>query len=198
MRSLIVDTGSSVSILQPRVSSSEVKVTSLKPYGVTGEALDIKGRQAVSFELGGREYNHTFLVCALPTEAAGLLGTDFVIDFECGKMSFSDISKAPRVLSNTRDDRAVLTIFVQDKEGHSPQPKERAATQMDEQLLASSRRETAEPQNKTWFGKAKENITLPPRCSQIVAGKLEIDKEQTTLSLVCGTSPNSSRRDFTC
>jgi hypothetical protein len=84
-----------------------VKVTSLKPYGVTGEALDIKGRQAISFELGGREYNHTFLVCALPTEAAGLLDTDFleagiVIDFECDKISFTEISKAPRVHGDTR------------------------------------------------------------------------------------------------
>ena len=190
-RSLIVDTGSSVSILQPRVSSSEVKVTSLKPYGVTGKALDIKGRQSVSFELGGREYNHTFLVCALPTEAAGLLGRDFleeaciVIDFECGKMSFTDISKAPRVHSDTTDEHAVLTVFVQGKEGHSPQPKEKAARQTDEQLQASPRRETTEPQNKIWFVKARENITLPPRCSQIVAGKLEIEKEQSPPSLVC-------------
>jgi hypothetical protein len=41
--------------------NSEVKITSMKPFGVTGEALDIKGRQIVSFELGGREYKHGFL-----------------------------------------------------------------------------------------------------------------------------------------
>jgi len=44
MRSLIIDRGTSVSILQPRVSSSEVKITSIKPYGITGEALDVKRR----------------------------------------------------------------------------------------------------------------------------------------------------------
>ena len=44
MRRLILDTASNVSILQPGVSSSDVRVTSLKTYGVTGEALDIKGR----------------------------------------------------------------------------------------------------------------------------------------------------------
>ena len=84
-----------------------MKVTSLKPYGVTGEALDIEGHQSVSFELGGSEYNHTLLVCALPTEAASLLGTDYLdeagifIDFDCGKMSFTHITKAPRVHSDT-------------------------------------------------------------------------------------------------
>jgi hypothetical protein len=166
-----------------------VKVTSLKPYGVTGKTLYMKGRQAVSFELGEREY-HTYFVCALPTEAAGL-GTDFleeagiVIDFECGKMSFTDICKATSVHSDTRDESAVPTIFVKGKEGRSPQRKEKSARPMDEQLEASPRRETAEPQNKTWFEEATENITLPPRCSQIVAGKLEIAKEQTPPSLVC-------------
>jgi hypothetical protein len=106
-----VDTGSSVSILQPRVSNSEVRVTSLKPYGVTGQAVDIKGRQSVTFELDGREHNHKFLVCALPTDAAGLLGTDFLeeagatLDFERSKMSLCDIDRAPRVPSDTSAER---------------------------------------------------------------------------------------------
>jgi len=60
-----LDTGSNVSILQPGVSRSDVRVTNLKPYGITGEALVIKGRQSVSFELDGSEFRHTFLVCEL-------------------------------------------------------------------------------------------------------------------------------------
>jgi len=43
MRRLILDTCSGISILQPGVSRSDVSITNLKPYGVTGEALDIKG-----------------------------------------------------------------------------------------------------------------------------------------------------------
>ena len=50
----------------------------MRPYGVTGETLDVKGRQAVSFVLGGREFNHQFVVCSLPTDAEGLLGMDFL------------------------------------------------------------------------------------------------------------------------
>jgi hypothetical protein len=106
-----------------------VKIASLKPYGVTGEALDIKGRQIVSFELGGREYKHGFLVCSLPTEAAGLLVTDYLeeagvtIDFECCQMSLPGVSRAPRVQSDTSPERAAFTVYTQGKEGHSPQPE---------------------------------------------------------------------------
>jgi hypothetical protein len=78
IRRFLLVTSSNVSVLQPGVSRSDVRVTNLKPYGVTGEALDIKGRRSVSFELDGSEYRHTFLVCELPTDTAGLLGTDFM------------------------------------------------------------------------------------------------------------------------
>jgi len=45
-------------------------------YGVTGDLLDIKGRQSVSFMLDGCEFKHTFLVCSLPTDTVYLVGTD--------------------------------------------------------------------------------------------------------------------------
>ena len=75
-RRLILDTGPNVSILQPRVSTGDIKITSAKPYGVTGEDLDIKGQQSISFTLNGSEYSHTFLICSHFTDVAGLLGTD--------------------------------------------------------------------------------------------------------------------------
>ena len=73
----------------------------IKPYGVTREVLDVKGRQSLSFELGGKEFHHSFLVCSFPTEAAGILGTDFltecgaVIDLECKKITFGEVSVTP-------------------------------------------------------------------------------------------------------
>jgi hypothetical protein len=72
-RKLIVNTGSNVSIL-----GSNIKVSPLIPFGVTRETLDVKGRQTVTFALGGKEFKHTFLVCQLPTDAAGLIGADFL------------------------------------------------------------------------------------------------------------------------
>jgi hypothetical protein len=48
----------------------------MKLYGVTGDVLDIKGQQSVSFMLDACEFKHTFLVCSLPTDTVGLVGTD--------------------------------------------------------------------------------------------------------------------------
>jgi len=62
-------------------------------------------------------YKHTFLVCTLPTEAAGLLCTDFreeaggVIDFEGGKFTLSDMGRTPRAHSDLSTERTALTIF---------------------------------------------------------------------------------------
>jgi len=49
-----------ISILQPGVSRNQVNVTNLKPYGVTGEALNIKGLYSVSFELDSSKFRHRF------------------------------------------------------------------------------------------------------------------------------------------
>ena len=190
-RRLILDTGSNVSIMQPGISGSVVEVTHIQPYGVTGEVLKIKGQQTVSFVVDGREFSHTFLVCSLPTDAAGLLGTDFLneavasIDFECRKMSFADIGKSPRACKVSPTKGAALTIFTEGKEGHSPQPCLREARHKDEQLSASPPREATTAQNETWLVKAKENITIGPRCRQIVTGIVESGKEQKIPPLVC-------------
>ena len=116
-RSLIIDTVSNVSILQPRMSRRDVSITTTRPYGVTGEVLDIKGLQSVTFMLNEREFTHAFLVCSLPAYAAGLLGTDFlekagvITDFECAKMSLTGIGNVPRAFSVPNARHTALTIF---------------------------------------------------------------------------------------
>jgi len=61
LRRLIVDTGSI--ILQPGILRRDVRVTMTKPYGVTGQVLDIKGLQSVTFTLNGREFTHVSSLC---------------------------------------------------------------------------------------------------------------------------------------
>jgi hypothetical protein len=75
---LVIDTGSRVSLLQPDVWRSYMGITAIKPYGVTGENLDIQGQQCVSFVLGGKTFKHTFFMCRNPTQTDGLLGADFL------------------------------------------------------------------------------------------------------------------------
>jgi len=104
-------------------------VTSESPHQhrtVTVENLDIKGRQFVSFTLQGLEYRHPFLVCPLPTDPAGLLGMDFFektvaeINFECGKVSLTDIDKVSWVYRLPPVGHATLTVFSEAKVRHSP------------------------------------------------------------------------------
>jgi len=66
-RDLISDTGSNISILQPGVSRSDMRCTSVKPYGVTGETLEIRGQQTLSFVFNDHEFKHSFYVFSLPT-----------------------------------------------------------------------------------------------------------------------------------
>jgi len=40
-RFMIIDTGSNISIVQPGISKSEIRHTDMRPYGVTGETLDV-------------------------------------------------------------------------------------------------------------------------------------------------------------
>jgi len=190
-RRLILDTGSNVSILQPGVSQSDVRITAAKPHGVTGQILDIKGLQSVSFSLKGREYTHAFLVCSLPSEAAGLLGTDFlgktgaVVNFECSEMSFSDIGNVPRACSVSRAEHTALTVFTRGKAERSPQLRQQETRRMDEQLSAGPLTEEVDQNNRIWLVRAKENTVIAPRCRQVVVGKLEAGKERSFPPLVC-------------
>jgi hypothetical protein len=143
---------------------------------VTGEVLDIKGLQSVSISMKGREYIHAFLVCSLPSEAAGLLGTDFlektgaVIDFECSTLSFADIGTVPRVYSVPRAKHTALTVFTGGKAERSPQPRQQETRRTGEQLSASLNPGEVSEQSRTWLVRAMENTVIAPRCRQIIVG----------------------------
>jgi hypothetical protein len=107
------------------------------------------------------------------------------IDFECGKMSLTDIGRAPLVHTQLSTEGAALTVFAHGKEGHGPQPCIREARHRDVQFSASPHPETTADQSRTWLVKIKENITLAPRCRQIVTGVLDSGKEQSLPPLVC-------------
>ena len=114
-----------------------------RPYGVTGEDLDIKGLQSVTFTLNEREFTHAFLLCSLPTDAADLLGSDFlekagaVINLECGKKSLNGIGNVPRVLSVPHAGHAALTVFTESKAGRSFQLRQKEERHAPEQVSAS-------------------------------------------------------------
>jgi hypothetical protein len=96
---LIIDKGSSASLIQPGVCSEVVATTNLSPYGVTGDALDVRGEQRVAFWINNVKYEHKILVCSLPTTAAGILGMNFLlkcgveINFGKAELKLQDFSK---------------------------------------------------------------------------------------------------------
>ena len=167
---LIVDTGSNVSILQPGVSRRDLRENPLRPFGVTGESLDVKGQQLVSFTLGGRKFDHMFLVCPLPTEAAGLIGTDFLertgaeMNFECGRMALAGVGEAPVANSDSRGKRAALTVFSEVQFGRSIRPTGQKKLQLHYEPSEVPRFETATVCGRSWLVRTTENMTVAPRC----------------------------------
>jgi len=99
-------------------------------------------------------------------------------------MSLAGIGKVPRECKVSPTRGAALTILTADKEGHSSQPCLREARHKDEQFSASPHCEQTTVQNETWLVKAKANITIAPRCRQIVTGRVESGKEQKLPPLI--------------
>jgi len=91
-RTVLLDTGSSISLIQPGVCTSEITRASVTPFEVTGDELRVKGEQRVIIIINGETYNHEFCVCDLATEADVIVGRDFLkkmeatLDFEKGTL----------------------------------------------------------------------------------------------------------------
>jgi hypothetical protein len=77
-RILIVDSGSSCSLLQPGVAELPLESTSFELFGVTSVSLLIVGEQQVLFKMCRVKFNHLFLVCKLPTSADGIIELNFL------------------------------------------------------------------------------------------------------------------------
>jgi len=82
-----------------------------------------------------------------------------------------------RVCSETLIERTAFTVLKKCKEGHIQQLRPRKARRKDEQSPGSPPVK-ATTQGKTWLIGAKENITLAPRCRQVVIDKLELDGKE--------------------
>ena len=77
-----------------------------------------------------------------------------------------------------------LTFSTRVIEGDTPQPSQEMVRQMDEQSPAGSFPAKIATQGRTWLVRAKENITMAPRCRQMVITQLEFEKGEAP-ALVC-------------
>jgi len=73
-------------------------------------------------------------------------------------MSLTYIGKVPRAKGTTLNRGTALTVFMEGKEGHSPQPTREEARCMDKQVPADSPREGTSNPITACLVKAKDNI----------------------------------------
>jgi hypothetical protein len=200
-RIFLIDTGSSISLIQPAVCAAPRTPAEVTPFGVTGEELEVQGSQVVEFELKGNAYSHVFTVCKLATEADAILGTDFLnlvnakLDMEVKKMwllrgrsgnhePLCGRSGEGRGVAN----RTTLTVLTRtDERGRKRagligcKPRKHQSPVVEKQ--SSLKVETEE--SEAWLIKAKETVKIPPRVKEMVVGRVEFRKLRQRPELVC-------------
>jgi hypothetical protein len=114
----------------------------LNPVGITGDALPLQGDQWIEFTFGNQRYRKKFIVCILPTEADGLVGTDFLsspgakLDLENQTL---DLRRSAQTHCRTEhNNKVALTLFPvkdgQDGRDVTLQREKRIATASEERL----------------------------------------------------------------
>jgi hypothetical protein len=61
-RTILLDTGSNLSLIQPGVRALKINRASVTLFGVTGDELREKGEQLVTFTINEETYGHEFYV----------------------------------------------------------------------------------------------------------------------------------------
>jgi hypothetical protein len=188
-RRLILDMGSNISILQPGISKNNIQVTKREPYGVTADVLNVKEQQSVTvLLLNGSEFTHSFLVCSLPTQTAGLLGSNLLgrigahIDFESGQLAFSDVNESPCVCNAVSSEHIAHTVFSEAKSSRSHrQEKTEETRRLDEQFPADSplesiARDEGNQAAGSWITKANSKVAIPTNYQRMIAnGTFSVD-----------------------
>jgi len=73
---VLVDSGASLSVLKPGISSSKLVPTQTAAKGITGKKLRIIGTQIITFCVGSKTFEHEFLIAPLEVDYSGVLGVD--------------------------------------------------------------------------------------------------------------------------
>jgi hypothetical protein len=174
---LIIDSGSSVSILQPGVSRRDIGVTAIYPYGVTGENLVIQGRQCVSFILGGKTFRHTFIRFPLPTKPDGLLGSDFSrevgadISFGSRKLSLGGSNKEPHERLNGSSKHAVLAMFPEEKRADKSFQTRKEEKSPSKHNLDNPPSDKSAGSSKSRLVNAAHEVATAPKRRRVVTAK---------------------------
>ena len=176
---ILVDTGSSVSLIQPGVSASKLNRAIVTPFGVTGDELRVKGDQRVTFTINGKEFVHVFCVCTIATEADAILGMDFLrkaeacVDFENMElhlMKTVKIDHDPRAGERCKvrgtAARVALTVFSRTDGGGSSKRDSRMSGDNRQSEPPQIQNEIPKPtaeleESEPWLVKTTQSIRVP-------------------------------------
>ena len=75
---VLVDSGTSLSVMKPGISSSELQPTQTAAKGITGNKLKTTGTQIITFWVGNKTFKHEFLIAPLDVVCSGILGVDIL------------------------------------------------------------------------------------------------------------------------
>jgi hypothetical protein len=199
-RNLNIGTGSNVSILQPGVTQKIISTTPDRPYGVTGESVDVNGCQNVSFALGKKQLVHQFLVCEIPTPADGLLCMDILnriraeVNLGTGELTFQENREAT-ACNIVLGKRRALTVFRESGPGSEPQVARSVKPRLVSRAVDNPDSVRFIQSSKSWLVNSKEEVTIEPRNRRVVSAKMELRKGKVCPPLVCvGARQISTRR----
>jgi hypothetical protein len=189
------------------MADNPVGCTNRSLFGVTGDTLKVTGQQTLSFQVEEVFYCHTFLICELPTTAAGILGMDFlesrhaILNLDKYTLSIFrnlETDSYAREAYSRAEGRELITqtLFSENlrldnraerkfcKKGQieilkneTSERKEISAAK-DKQIMISFA-------NESWLVQSRETVTIEPRSKQVVKGKLVGEKHQVSPNLVC-------------
>jgi len=70
---VLVDSGASLNVMKPGISSSKVQPTLTAAKGITVKKLRVTGTQVITFRVGSKIFEREFLIAPLEMEYSGIL-----------------------------------------------------------------------------------------------------------------------------
>jgi hypothetical protein len=108
-----------------------------------------------------------------------------VVDFESDRMTEIGAVNVHLLCSAPPSGPTALTVFTQSKASDSLSSSRHETRHTEQQSVVGPYTEAALQSSSTWLVRTTGNVTVAPLCRQVIVGKLESEKGQKILPLVC-------------
>jgi hypothetical protein len=165
--------------VQPGISLAEITVIQMAPVGIEGD------------EPQGEALHHDFGVCAVPTEADGLLGTGFLVAHKA-RLDLANLmleGRSPlrnaRCFGSSGEGAFTGSPASSSQEGRNGQPKGKSEHPNESSTVKRlSSRKTDHPERGEWLVTLPESVRLAPGATRMLLAELEGPKRRADTPLV--------------